>query len=55
MDEINQGLSWAVCMGRAGPDRSENYDGPGRARPDRAEIFEKLMGRAGSGCEKLKM
>ena len=47
---IYQGLSWAVCLGRAGPGRSENCDGPGRA-----ETFENLMGRAGPGRENLKM
>ena len=56
---IYQGLSWAVCLGRAGPGRSENCDGPGRAGPrllkmrwagpGRAETFEKLMGRVGPG------
>ena len=49
--------------GRAGPGRSENCDGPGRA--GRAETFENvmgrgetsenLMGRAGPGREDLKM
>ena len=40
--QINQGLSWAACLGRTGPGRSENFDGPVRA-----ETFKNVMGRAG--------
>ena len=29
----SQGLSWAVCLGRAGPGRSESCDGPGWTVP----------------------
>ena len=42
------GLSWAVCLGRAGPGRSENCDGPGRA-----ETFENVMDWAGPGRDCL--